>query len=209
VFGMLSVLIVIPAFLVASPDVPSTVGGANGYYNQANWFVIANGQLPLLHILFGIVFVGALTSMLMRAVGPRAEIYITLIGGVIWLALTAAGLATEVAYPATVLRFGDMTAGHVDEPLLVLATWFYHYSQLGAAAMILSSSISIWRTGVLPKWACLLGILGIGPLLHIWIALPAAITTLVWIAVIGLVMLLAAKKTTPGAIELRTTQSEE
>ena len=54
----------------------------------------------MLHMLFGIVFVGALTSMLMRAVGPRAEIYISLIGGVIWLTLTAAGLATEVAFPA-------------------------------------------------------------------------------------------------------------
>ena len=101
------------------------------------------------------------------------------------------------------MRFGDITITTISEPLLTLSTWLYHYSQLGAAAMILSSSISIWRTGVLPKWACGLGILGILPLLHLWIPLPAAISTLVWVALIGLVMLVAAKKTTPAAIESR------
>jgi hypothetical protein len=87
--------------------------------------------------------------------------------------------------------------------MLTLSTWLYHYSQLGAAAMILSASISIWRTGVLPKWACALGILGIPPLLHTWIGLPAAISTLAWVGLVGLVMLVAAKTTTPSAIESR------
>ena len=208
VFGILAVLVMIPAFTVGSPDQPHTADEARNYYDAGASFVLANGTVPMLHTLFGIVFVGALTSMLIRAVGPRAEIYITLTGGVIWLALTAAGLAAEVAYPATIVRFGDVTAAQMSQPLLVLSTWLYHYSQLGAAAMILSSSISIWRTGVLPKWASGLGVLGIVPLLHTWIPLPAAITTLVWVALIGLVMLIAAKKTTPAAIGARAVAPE-
>jgi len=202
-FGILSVLVMIPAFLVGSPDQPHTPDQARHYYESGSAFVTANGEVPLLHILFGIVFVGALTSMLIRAVGPRAEIYIALSGGVIWLALTAAGLAAAVAYPAAIVRFGNATVTEFSQPMLTLSTWLYHYSQLGAAAMILSASISIWRTGVLPKWACALGILGIPPLLHTWIGLPAAISTLAWVGLVGLVMLVAAKTTTPSAIESR------
>jgi hypothetical protein len=116
-------------------------------------------------------------------------------------------LAAEVAYPAAVVRFGNVAA--VSEPMLTLSTWLYHYCQLGAAAMILSASISIWRTGVLPRWACALGILGILPLLHTWIPIAAAISTLAWVGLIGLVMLVAAKTTTPAAIEARATGSEK
>jgi hypothetical protein len=202
-FGILAVLAMIPAFLIGSPEAPHTPDEARNYYDSGSQFVALNGTLPMLHILFGIVFVGALTSMLIRAVGPRAEIYIAVSGGIIWLALTAAGLAAEVAYPAAVVRFGDVAVPAVTQPLLMLAIWLYHYSQLGAAAMILSSSISIWRTGVLPRWACGLGILGVPPLLHAWIGLTAAACTLAWVGLIGLVMLVAAKQTAPAAIEAR------
>jgi hypothetical protein len=206
-FGILAVLVMIPAFTVGSPDQPTTPDEAQRYYESGSAFVTANGVVPLLHILFGIVFVGALTSMLIRAVGPRAEIYIAMAGGVVWLALTAAGLAAEVAYPAAIVRFGDVTVTEFSQPMLTLATWLYHYSQLGAAAMILSSSISIWRTGVLPKWACALGIFGVLPLLHTWIPLLAAMSTLTWVGLIGLVMLIAAKMTPPAAIESRTSEA--
>jgi hypothetical protein len=205
-FGILAVLAMIPALMAGTPDAPHTPDEARHYYDSGSAFVTNNGMVPLLHILFGIVFVGALTSMLIRAVGPRAEIYIAVVGGTIWLALTAAGLAAEVAYPAAVVRFGDVASGN--ESMLTLSTWLYHYCQLGAAAMILSASISIWRTGVLPRWACALGVLGVLPLLHTWIPLVAAIGTLVWVGLIGLVMLVAAKSTTPAAIESRAATAE-
>jgi hypothetical protein len=202
-FGLLSVLAMIPAFVVGSPDQPHTPDEARAYYHAGQSFITANGTVPLLHILFGIVFVGALTSMLIRAVGPRAEIYIAVCGGVLWLTLTAAGLAAEVAYPTAIVRFGDVKVTEFTQPLLALSTWLYHYCQLGAAAMILSASISIWRTGVLPKWASALGVLGIPPLFHMWIPVPAAISTLVWVGLIGLTMLVAAKQTRPAAVEAR------
>jgi hypothetical protein len=207
-FGMLSVLAMIPAVLVGTPEQLLTPDEARHYYANGSAFVVTHGELPLLHILFGIVFVGALTSMLIRAVGPRAEIYIAVSGGVLWLALTAAGLAAGVAYPAAFLRFGDVTVTEFSEPLSALSSWLHHYGQLGAAAMILSASISIWRTGVLPKWACALGVLGIPPLLHTWIAVPAAVSTLIWVGLTGFIMLVAAKQTTPAAIESRGVEPE-
>lgn len=202
-FGLLSALVLIPALLVGFPDKPHTAEEARHYYDNGSAFVTANGLVPLLHILFGLVFVGALTSMLIRATGPRAEIYIALVGGIVFLTLSAAGFAAEVAYPAAIMRFGDVTVTEFTQPLLALSTWLFHYCQLGAAAMILSSSIAIWRTGVLPKWASAGAVFGILPLFHTWLPIPAVISTLAWIGLIGLVMLVAAKQTTPAAVAAR------
>jgi hypothetical protein len=201
-FGVLCVLVLIPALVVGFGDRPHTAQETHHYYQSGAAFVTSNGVLPLLFILFGLVFVGALTSMLIRATGPRAEIYIAVAGGVLFLTLSAAGFAADVAYPAAIVRFGDVNL-EFTQPLLALAAWFYHYCQLGAAAMILSSSISIWRTGVLPKWASAGAVFGILPLFHTWIPIPATISTLVWIGLIGVIMLVAAKQTAPPAVEAR------
>jgi hypothetical protein len=204
-FGLLSVLVLIPALVVGFADQPRTAEETRHYYESAPAFVISNGAVPLLHILFGLVFVGALTSMLIRATGPRAEIYIAVVGGALFLTLSAASFAANVAYPAAIVRFGGVKL-ELTQPLLALSAWLYHYGQIGAAAMILSSSISIWRTGVLPKWASAGAVLGILPLFHTWIPIPATIATLVWIGLIGLVMLVAAKQTLPAAVEARAAE---
>jgi hypothetical protein len=201
-FGVLCILVLIPALVVGFGDRPRTAQETHHYYHNGPAFVTSNGVLPLLFILFGLVFVGALTSMLIRATGPRAEIYIAVAGGVLFLTLSAAGFAADVAYPAAIVRFGDVNL-EFTQPLLALSAWFYHYCQLGAAAMIFSSSISIWRTGVLPKWASAGAVFGILPLFHTWIPIPATISTLVWIGLIGLIMLVAAKQTAPPAVEAR------
>jgi uncharacterized membrane protein YhfC len=72
-----------------------------------------------------------------------------MVGGTVWLALVAAGIAAEVAYPAAIVRFGDATMTEFTQPLLTLSTWLYHYCQLGAAALIFATSTVIWRTGAL------------------------------------------------------------
>jgi len=192
VFGMVCALAMIPAYVVGTPDAPRTPQAARDYYRGGSAFITANGTLPLLHILFGLAFLGALVAMLRHASGPSAAAYTALAGGVFFFALTAAGLAAEVAYPATVLRFGNMPITEFDQPLLTLATWLYHYCQIGAAAMIFATSVAIWRTSVLPKVTAALGVLGILPLVHYSFPLPAALSSLVWIFMIGLIMLLAA-----------------
>jgi hypothetical protein len=188
-FGLISALAMIPAYLVGTPDAPRTAAEAVEYYESGSSFVTANGVAPLLHILFGLLFIGVLVSMLRTACGPNSEVYVALAGGVTFLVLSAAGLAAEVAYPAAIIRFGDVIVTEFTQPLLTLAVWLYHYCQIGAAAMIFAASFAFWRTGVLPKWWAAGAVLGILPLVHTWFPLPAALSSLAWVGLTGLVML--------------------
>ena len=181
-FGMICALAIVPVHIAASDDSRSEF--------------VSGGIVPVLHILFGLAFFGVLVAMLRHAVGPAAGVYIALAGGVFFFTLTAGGLAAEVAYPAAVVHFGDATITEFNEPLLTMAAWFYHYSQIGAVAMIFATSVIVWQSGVLPRWAAAGAILGVLPLVHTWLPLPAAMSTLLWIFLIGLVMLVA-----PGAAQ--------
>jgi hypothetical protein len=188
--GIASAAAVIPAYLVGSPEVPSRPADASQYYDSAASFLTANGTLPLLHLLFGLLFLGVLVSVLRAAAGPTGAVYVALLGGAVFFALTAAGLAAEVAVPAAIVRFGDLSVTQWSQPFLGLATWFYHYSQIGSAALIFATGYVIWRTGVLPKWSAALTLLGIPALLHLWIGVPSAYTTVAWIGLTGLLLLI-------------------
>ncbi|MGE2689949.1 hypothetical protein [Mycolicibacterium pulveris] len=180
---------IVPAYLAGSPDQPDAPGGVQSYVEGTASFVTANGVLPLLHILFGMLFLGVLTATLRTAAGPTGAVYTALIGGTVFLALTAAGLAAEVAVPAALMQFDDVTATGASQPVLGLSMWLYHYSQLGAGAMIFATAYVIWRTGVLPKWSAALAVLGVPALLHTWVGLPGAYSTAAWFALTGLLML--------------------
>ena len=195
--GLLAALVAIPAYLIGTPETPRTADEARSYYDSASSFVTLNGSLPLLHILLGLVFLGVLVAVLRAATGPDGSVYVALAGGIIYLSLTAVGFAAEVAYPAAVLRFGDITVAGFAQPLLTLSVWTYHYSQIGAAAMIFASSLVIWRTSVLPRWTAVGAVLGVLALLHLWLGLTAAFSSLIWVAAIGLVLLVAPPKTRP------------
>ncbi len=199
--GVIAALVVIPAYLIGSPDAPSTPDEAIGYYASVSSFVTLNGSLPLLHLLFGLVFLGVLVSVLRAASGPTGAVYTALAGGVIYLVLGGAGFAAEVAYPSALLRFGAVAGPGIAQPFLALSVWMYHYSQIGGAVLILATSLAIWQTRVLPAWAAFAGVLGVLPLLHLWLPLTAAFGTLIWIALIGLVLVVVPPKTIahPGA----------
>jgi hypothetical protein len=188
-FGVASAATVIPAYLAGSPEVPKDLSDAHSYFDSAAAFLTANGTLPLLHLLFGLLFLGVLVSVLRSAAGPTGAVYTALIGGSVFLALTAAGLAAEVAVPAAIVRFDDVTVTDYSQPFLGLAVWLYHYSQIGSAALIFATAYVIWRTAVLPKWSAALAVLGVLPLLHTWIGLPAAYSTVAWLGLTGLLML--------------------
>lgn len=177
-FGAICALAMIPGYALGRRDSTSAI-------------VTANGIVPLLHILFGLAFLGVLVALLRHAVGPTAAVYMALAGGVLFFTLTAGGFAAEVAYPAAVVHFGDATVTEFNEPLLTLATWLYLYCQIGAVAMIFATSLVIWQSGVLPRWSAAGAVFGFLPLVHAWIPLPAAMSSLVWIFLIGLVMLVA------------------
>jgi hypothetical protein len=188
-FGVASAGVIIPAYLAGSPEAPANPSDVDAYFDSAASFLTANGTLPLLHLLFGILFLGVLVSMLRSAAGPTGAVYTALIGGAVFLALTAAGLAAEVAVPAAIVRFDEVTVTEYSQPFLGLAVWLYHYSQIGSAALIFATSYIVWRTGVLPKMSAVLAVLGVLPLLHTWVGLPGAYSTVVWLGLTGLLML--------------------
>lgn len=186
--GVASAGTAVPAYLVGSPETPKDASGVDAYFDRAATFLTLNGTLPLLHLLFGLLFVGVLISMLRSAAGATGAVYTAALGGAVFLALTAAGLAAEVAIPAAIVRFDDLTFTSYSQPFLGLAVWLYHYSHIGSAALIFATAYIVWRTGVLPKWSAALAVLGVPALLHTWIGLPGAYAVVLWMVLIGLAM---------------------
>jgi len=92
---------------------------------------------------------------------PPARVYIALSGGIVFLALTAAGLAAEVAVPAVARGVDHQSAVGSEGYFLALAGWLYHYSQIGAAALFVATGYIVWRTGVLPRWSAVLALLAL------------------------------------------------
>lgn len=193
VCGVLAAVAMIPAYVVGTPDQPRTPEEAAGYYESASWFVTANGALPMLHVLLGLVFLGVLVHVLRQAAGPSGAVYLALAGGGLFFALTSVGFAAEVAYPAAVVRFGDLLLPELAQPLLALSVWSYHYAQVGAAAMIFATSLVVWRTRVLPPWVAGAAVLGVLPLLHLWLPLVGALSSLLWFAVLGVALIVATE----------------
>lgn len=152
--GFAAALVMIPAYVVGSPDAPKSASEAERYYESNSTFVTANGVFPILHLLFFVVFLGALISLLRRAENGRSGFAIAaLAGGVIFVTLQSAGWAAEVAYPAALVRFEELPLGSGVSPVLLsLSAWLYHYCQVGAAVLIFATSAIIWRTEVLPRW---------------------------------------------------------
>jgi hypothetical protein len=64
----------------------------------------------------------------------------------------------EIQCPAVLQRFGDIQpdAAFVLASL-TLSSWLYHYCQIGASAMVLSTSLVALGTGILPRWLGLTG----------------------------------------------------
>lgn len=187
--GVVAAGALIPALLAGTPESPQSPDDARRYFDDAGAFLTANGTLPLLHVLFALLFVGVLVAMLRTASGVTGAAYTALLGGAVYLALMGAGLAAEVAVSASIVQFDDVTVAEYAQPFLGLAVWLYTYSHLGSAALIFATAYIVWRTGVLPKWSAALAVLGIPALLETWIGLPSAYCVMAWMGLTGLTML--------------------
>ena len=187
--AVLAALAVIPAYLVGSPEAPRTADASRRYFESAASFLTINGSLPMLHVLLFLVFIGSLAAVLWSAAPGSIGAFVAVGAGGIFLTLTAVGLAAEVAVPAAIVSFGDVTITQYAQPFLGLAVWVYHFSQVAAAAMIGATGLVIWQTSVLPRAAAALSILGVVSLLHLWLGLTSAYATLAWVVLIGVVMI--------------------
>ena len=204
IFGLLAVVVMIPAYLVGHPDAPGSPQEASAYFGAGlGTFVFSNGVLPLFHVFFFIFFLGVLYGVL-RSAGddtrggglPAAA----LAGGIVFVGLEAVGFAAEILYPAALQRFG------VFEPdaafvlvSLTLSSWLYHFCQVGASAMVLVTSLVALETGVLPRWLALAGlVVALLTLLHFLVPLVAALVGLLWIAALSVLMLSGGVGSTGG-----------
>jgi hypothetical protein len=192
-FGLVSALVMIPAYLVGTPNAPGSLAEANSYFDAGpGTFVFFNGVLPLFHVFFFLWFLGVLRGVLRGAEGEGGVLSsVALAGGVVFAALTSAGFAAEILYPATLVRFeGYDQADGLAFASLALATWLYHYCQVGASVMITATSLLALMTGVLPRWLALAGlVVALLTLLHFLLPLLGALAGLAWIAVVSALML--------------------
>src|SRR4028119_1636829 len=73
--GLLCVVVMIPAYLVGSPDLPASTEQANLYFgSELGRFVFSNGALPILHVFFLLIFLRALRGLLASAEGEGGGI---------------------------------------------------------------------------------------------------------------------------------------
>ena len=208
-FGLLAVIVIIPGYLVGYPDSPASPELATSYFEAGvSTFLLANGVLPLFHVFFLILFLGVLYGVLRRAQEDTNEgggglPAAALAGGIVYAALLAVGAAVEILYPASVQRFGLLEADPAQQQIvltsLTLSSWLYDFCQVGASALVLTTSLVALGTGVLPRWLVLAGfVVALLTLLHFLLPLLGALAGLAWIAVVSVLMLADAVGSTGG-----------
>jgi hypothetical protein len=201
VFGIVAALAMIPAYVVGSPEVPASTDEAAAYYEEAALFVSANGWLPILHLIGLMLFLGVLAAVL-RGAAPQGMAWRTAAigGGFVWVALTAAGFAAEVAFPAAVLRFPDVAeAGFLAPLMLTVASWLYHFCQVGAAVLMIGTAVLSYTSGAFPRWFAYVSIPFIAlALLHTWLPYSwwSAVAGLGWLVIASLLLFAAPKADT-------------
>jgi hypothetical protein len=159
--GILYVVLFIPAYIVGSPDAPnraSTDQGVFDYFAEGlGAFLFFNGVLTIFALFFLLWFLGALYGVLRSAEGDEEGGWLSsaaLVGGIVFATLSYAGEAVEIVHPATLSRFEDFEP----DPQLVfmtlaLASWLYHFCQVGTSVLATATSLLALRRGFCrPGW---------------------------------------------------------
>ena len=205
--GILYVVLFLPAYIVGTPDSPnraSTDQGVFDYFAEGvGAFLFFNGVLTIFALFFLLWFLGALHGVLRSAEGDVEGGWLSsaaLVGGIVFATLSYAGVAVEIVHPATLSRFEDFEP----DPQLVfmtlaLASWLYHFCQVGTSVMAAATSLLALRSGVLPTWFAYAGfVVALLTLLHILIPLLGALAGLLWIAVVSVLMLIGSVGPSPA-----------
>ncbi len=205
--GILYVVLFIPAYIVGSPDAPnraSTDQGVFDYFAEGlGAFLFFNGVLTIFALFFLLWFLGALYGVLRSAEGDEEGGWLSsaaLVGGIVFATLSYAGVAVEIVHPATLSRFEDFEP----DPQLVfmtlaLASWLYHFCQVGTSVLATATSLLALRTGVLPTWMAYAGfVVALLALLHFLVPLLGALAGLLWIAVVSVLMLTGSVGPSPA-----------
>ena len=196
--GVLAIVLAIVGFAVGGepPDVDEPVREIIAHYvddKTAIQVSIVIGGFAML----ALVFFGAYVSRALRdADAPRSSFITTL--PQVGTAIMAVGIAID----ATILLALSETAEDI-EPASVLALqalWDNDFIPiaLGTLVFLLSTGISIIRTGLLPKWlgwvAIALSVVAISP-----IGFVSFLGGLLWIAIVSILLALRGRRGTEGA----------
>lgn len=200
VLGIVAVAAAVPAYLVGSPEVPSSPEQAQAYYSAAETFVLLNGVIPIAHVVTFLLFLAGLATVIgaagSRAFGARAAV---LAGGTGLAVLTAAGFVAEIVYPAAVTRAPDVDFGSGLPVLtLTMAAWLYHFAQAAGAVMMIGVAVATIRTGIFPAWFGWLSLaFAVVALTHTWSGIWAAWAGLVWILLLSVLIMVQREDRTP------------
>lgn len=115
--------------------------------------------------------------------------------GAVYAALQSMGQVAEILAPAMSLRFQITPDPQVTLASLTMANWLYHFSEIAAAVMVAAASVAFWRTNALPRWFAVVGgVVALLGLLHLWLALPAALARLIWIVAVAVARIVTASR---------------
>ena len=211
--GILFLILFIPSYLSA-PDTPVSTSSPQDvidyFSNRQSEALIANGLLLVFAAFFFLWFLGVLHGVLQGA--EEGEGYgfssVSLVGGLLFVALMLTGAAVEIVYPATLARFEnfqqDAQLGFLS---LALSGWMYRFAFVGMSVLIAATSVVALRTGVLPRWLAWPGLVAalvallrfLGPLGG-WLAL-------LWVITVCVLMLAGGVRPTGGSSRTRSVRS--
>ena len=211
--GILFLILFIPSYLSA-PDTPVSTSSPQDvidyFTSRQDSILTINGLLLLFAAFFFLWFLGVLHSVLQGA--EEGEGYgfssVSLVGGLLFVALMLTGGAVEIVYPATLARFEnfqqDAQLGFLS---LALSGWMYRFAFVGMSVLIAATSVVALRTGVLPRWLAWPGLVAalvallrfLGPLGG-WLAL-------LWVITVCVLMLAGGVRPTGGVSRTRSVRS--
>ena len=204
--GILFVVLVVPSFL-SPPDTPVAASGPQDvidYFNgRQDGILIFNGLLLVFAAFFFLWFLGVLHGVLQSA--EEGEGYgfssVSLIGGLLFVALMLAGAAVEIGYPAALARFEnfqhDAQLGFLS---LALSGWMYRFAFVGMSVLIAATSAVTLRTGILPGWLAWAGFAVALVALLRFLGPLSAWVPLLWVVAVSVLML-------TGGLRTRTARS--
>lgn len=196
--GILFVVLVIPLYIVGTPDAPSNLAEAEEvvryFAGNASGFLIFNGVFAIFCLFFFLWFLGILRGVLRGAEGEGGLLSsVALAGGLIYAALVSVGWVTEIAYPAAETRFVNFEAAQLGFLTLVLAAWSYVFANAGMSVLVSAASLIILRTGILPRWLALFGLVAaLLALLAFLIPPYGGMLALLWVVVLSALMLVGS-----------------
>lgn len=161
-FAVLFVVAIFPFIGESLPGGGVTDAEVAAYFNEASHFTrVAVGAYALaLGSLCFLWFLGALWARLRRAEGAPGGVSAAAFGaGVIVVAMLLAAAAAALSAPSSI-ELGEETQVGADIARLGwLAAWLLILSTMVAAAgLMLATSMVGWRTGAVPRWLVILGV---------------------------------------------------